>query len=59
MIDLHRAGAPSDYINAFRGGIGIVEVERFRRDLIAKREDREDRLQAAGGTEQMAGGRLG
>ena len=38
---------------------GIVEIERRRRDVVANRQDREDRLDRAGRAEQMADRRLG
>ena len=37
----------------------VVEVEGRRHDLVAHREDREDRLDRAGGAQQMADRRLG
>src|SRR5258708_3784478 len=37
----------------------VVEVERRRDDAVAQRQDREDRLDAAGGAEKMADRRFG
>src|SRR3546814_19425714 len=39
--------------------VGIVEVERRGDDLVADREDAEDRLDRAGAAEQMADRRFG
>ena len=38
---------------------GVVEIERRRRDVVANGEHGEDRLDGAGGAQQMADGRLG
>src|SRR5690349_5427424 len=40
-------------------GILVEDVDRRRRDLVAQRQHGEDRLDAAGATEQVAGHRLG
>ena len=46
-------------VDAGRALARIVEVERRRHDLVAQREDAEDRLDRAGAAEQMADRRLG
>ena len=39
--------------------LGVVEVDRRRNDAVVEREHRRHRLERAGGTEQVAGHRLG
>ena len=41
------------------GVLGVVEVDRRRHDAVVQRQHRGDRLQRAGGAEQVAGHRLG
>ncbi len=59
MLDAHRARFPANDIDALRRLVGALQVERRRHDLIAQRQRGEDRLDAAGGAEQVAGGGLG
>src|SRR3954470_19542205 len=58
---LHLAllGDERDEVDPRRALARIFEVERRRHDLVAKREDAEDRLDRAGAAEQMADRRFG
>src|ERR1700743_1536791 len=49
-------GLPADQIDALGKRIRIFEVEGRRCDLVANGEDSENRLQPAGGSQQMPGG---
>jgi len=48
-----------DEIDALGALVGIVEVERWRHDLVAQRENAEDALHRARAAQQMADRRLG
>src|SRR3954469_8988941 len=58
MLHRHRPRAARDDVDAFCAWIGVFEIERRWRDLVAQGEDGEDRFEATGCAEQMAGGRF-
>src|SRR5258708_11594959 len=58
MRDRNFSGFAAEQIDAVRQTIRIFEIESGRSDLVAKRKDRENRFQAAGGSQQMPGGRF-
>jgi hypothetical protein len=58
MRDGNVSGFAADQIDAISETIRIFEIESRRSDLVAKRKHRENRFQAASGSQQMPGGRF-
>src|ERR1700730_3692311 len=56
VCDRNVPGLPADQIDALGERIRIFEIEGWRRDLVANGKDGENRLQSAGGSQQMPGG---